>query len=175
MLLAALGLGVSVAAKGKRQRGGLSIPPPPAGGPVARLAADPAHFATLALASTHALLPLIHGHAEWGVRTAVAGAGAVVVLGVVPGVCPGGVVETPFLRRRAAGLAALLAATELYASLLHPLLLGPDRLPFIPLAATSLACALGLVGEWGLAAWAWVKESGRGKAAAPAAARRKRR
>jgi alpha-1,3-glucosyltransferase len=198
VLLAALGLGVAATAGGAAagREGGrrplLSIPPPPPGRPVARLAADPAHYATLALASTHALLPLIQGAGEWGVRTAVAGAHAAVALGLVAGAGGGGSGSEGSsraggggrwwgraLRHRAAALAVLLGGAELYASLLHALAFK-GRLPFLPLAATSLACAAGLVGEWAIAGWAWVGEAraaaataGGGRARA-STARRKR-
>ena len=36
---------------------------------------------------------------------------------------------------------------ELFNSLLHGLLLGP-RLPFLPLLATSVYCALGVLAVW---------------------------
>ena len=44
---------------------------------------------------------------------------------------------------------AALTSLELLCTVVHPLLLAP-RLPFAPLAATSVACAIGLT-------WAWVR------------------
>jgi alpha-1,3-glucosyltransferase len=163
VLLAGLALGVA-AASGSRVGGWWAVPPPPPGSPVATLAADPAHYGTLALASYHALLPLLFRPQEWALRTALVGAHAVVALAIVPAVFPPATQQqrgNGLLARRAHALAALLAATELYASILHPLVFK-DRLPFLPLAATSLACAVGLVGEWALAAAAWVRQAAAG-------------
>jgi alpha-1,3-glucosyltransferase len=126
-------------------------------------ASDARRFVVLSSAAHVGMFPLLWGLAELPIKWCLAALYALVACsglaalhgtGAEGGAAPG------------LGLAAWqwayllgLVAVELYAAVVHPLVLGAEVLPFLPLMATSVYCALGVSWVWVDMAAQYVRES----------------
>jgi len=123
-------------------------------------------YLRVALPGLHGLLPLLPP-----AERAVGGALLLAHAAACDAWLPGG------LGREGRRVAAALAAVELASTVAHPLLLAP-RVPFAPLAATSVAVAAGLAWAWGAGAaeqWRGARFRGGARGAAAPARRAAKR
>ena len=104
----------------------------------------------LSSAGHYALLPLLHQPAEWALSRLAPLAYFVAALAALRARLPGGV----GLRGWEAAYLAGFVPLELFVSFAHPLLLAP-RMPFLPLLATSVYCAAGVLDATALCWQLW--------------------
>ena len=96
-------------------------------------------------AGTYALLPLLHEPAEWALARLLSVAYLSALVAVLRGTSRGrGVPGEIGLRSWELAYLAGFAALELFCSFLYPLTLAP-RMAFLPLMATSVYCAIGVI------------------------------
>ena len=126
-----------------------SLSPPPAGSAAASLHAR--ILLILGVAGHYCLLPLLHGPSEWALARLLSLAYLCAMLAVLRAR-----LGTPELGLRAweALYLAGFVPLEAFCSAIHPLLLAP-RMPFLPLMATSVYCALGVLYVSGLSYLLW--------------------
>ncbi len=114
-------------------------------------------LAILSPVAVYSLLPLLHRPAEWALSRATLLAHLAALLGVLRArarSAGGGGGAGLGLRGWEVGYLLGFAPLELLVSAAHPLLIAP-RLPFLPLMATSVYCALGTLHCTGLAWRLW--------------------